>query len=364
MSIAFTPERWEQVRANYARWWAGESERPMLHVTAQRAPDRAPSAIPARGFVTQYGLDVDPETIIDAMDYQLSGREFLADGYPGWWLNFGAGVLAAYCGCELRCDENTTWFFPKRDFSARDLHMAFNPENRWFRQTCAVARAGAARWRGDVMIGMTDIGGAADVVSSFLTGERMLMELYDEPEEIKRLMWETQVLWWHAFREIDKEIRSCNPGYSCWTPIFSEKPYYMLQSDFSYMIGPEMFDTFIKPELTASCRQLPHAFYHLDGVGELPHLDSLLAIPELQGVQWIQGAGKGGPMEWLDVYRRILDAGKRLQITHGTLPEYLAVIEVLAKEKRNVGRIFISCGANDAAERLALDTFLKRHGAA
>ena len=364
MSIAFTPERWEQVRANYAKWWAGESERPMLYATARREPDRAPSKLPSRGFVPQYGLDVDAEAIIDAKDYGLACTEFLADAYPAFWLNFGAGVLAAYCGCELFSDDTTTWFLPRRETSARDLHMAFDPDNRWFRRTRDVARAAAARWRGQVQVGMADLGGASDVVSSFLTGERMLLELYDDPDEIKRLMWEAHAFWWHAFQEIDKEIRSSNPGYSCWTSIFSEKPYYMLQSDFCYMIGPEMFDTFIKPELIASCRRLPNAFYHLDGVGELPHLDSLLSIPELKGIQWIQGAGKPGPMHWLDVYRRILDAGKHLQITGGTLPEELAAIEMLAKENRAVGRIYLSCGVNDAIERRTLDTFLKRYGAA
>jgi len=152
----------------------------------------------------------------------------------------------------------------------------------------------------------------------------------------------------------------CNRGYSYWTPIFSEKPYGMLQSDFCYMIGPEMFDTFIKPELVASFRQLPHAFYHLDGVGQLPHLDSLLAIPELKGIQWVQGEGKGSPLEWLDVYRRILDAGKLLQITYGTLQQKLAAVETLAREKRPVGRIYIAEEVKGDNDRRDLDAFLRR----
>jgi 5-methyltetrahydrofolate--homocysteine methyltransferase len=360
MSIAFTPERWEQVRAKYGRWWDGASDRPMLHVTARREPDRSPSRLAAKDFLSQHGLDVDPEDIADAHDFHLSCTEFLADAFPNAWLNFGAGVLAAYCGCQLQCDAHTTWFFPRREVAARDLHMAFDPENRWFRRTRDLARAFANRWRGGVMVGMTDLGGASDVASSFLTGERMLLDLYDAPGEIQRLMWETHALWWHAFREIDRECRASNPGYSCWTPIFSEKPYYMLQSDFCYMIGPEMFDTFVRPELVASCRQLPNSFYHLDGVGELPHLDSLLAIAELKGIQWVQGDGKGGPMQWLDVYRRILDAGKLLQITGGSLQEKLAAVDVLAGEKRNAGRIFITGCADDAGARRALEAFLQR----
>jgi 5-methyltetrahydrofolate--homocysteine methyltransferase len=66
----------------------------------------------------------------------------------------------------------------------------------------------------------------------------------------------------------------------------------MLSSDFSYLIGPAMFDEFVKPGLADSCRRLPHSFYHLDGPGQLAHLDSLLAIAELDGIQWVPGAGQ------------------------------------------------------------------------
>jgi 5-methyltetrahydrofolate--homocysteine methyltransferase len=364
MSIAFTPERWEKLRTFSRAWWAGEARRPMLYVVAPRAPDRPAARLTHRHFLPQHGLDVDPADVVDAMDHHLAGQEYLVDGHPYIWLNYGAGVLAAFTGCHLQYDDNTVWFFPRREVPARDLHLGFETGNRWFRQLCDVAEAASARWRGNVMLGMTDIGGASDVVSSHLTPERMLTDLYDAPEEIERLMWEAHAFWWHLWREVDRRLRPCNPGYSSWTPIYSEEPYYMLQSDFCYMIGPDMFDRFVRPELVASCRQLPNAFYHLDGVGELPHLDSLLAIPELKGIQWVQGAGRGGPMEWLDVYRRILDGGKRLQITGGSLSESLAVIDKLAAEKRPVGRIYLSAwlGRDDRAARAELDAFLKRYG--
>ena len=364
MSIAFAPDRWETLRARYRTWWAGEAERPVLYIVGPRTPDRPPARFPHRGFLAQHGLDVEPADIVDAADYVLAGQEYLVDAFPHLWLNYGAGVLAAFTGCELRHDDNTVWFFPRRDVAARDLHLAFDAGNRWFRQLCDVAEVAAARWRGRVQVGTTDIGGASDVVSSHLTAERLLTDLYDAPEEIERLMWEAHTLWWHLWREIDRRLRPCNPGYTCWTTIFSEEPYYMLQSDFCYMIGPAMFDRFVRPELVASCRQLPNAFYHLDGIGELPHLDSLLAIPELKGIQWVQGAGRGGPMEWLDVYRRILDGGKRLQVTGGSLSESLAAIDILAGEGRNIGRIYLSSGlgAKDRAGRTDLEAFLKRYG--
>ena len=69
----------------------------------------------------------------------------------------------------------------------------------------------------------------------------------------------------------------------------------MLQRDFAYMIGPDTFDEFIVPELTASSGRLQRPFYHLDGKGELVHLDRILAIPGPAGVQWIPGDGAAVP---------------------------------------------------------------------
>ena len=52
----------------------------------------------------------------------------------------------------------------------------------------------------------------------------------------------------------------------------------------------------------------------LDGAGQLPHLDSLLSIEELKGIQWVPGDGAKPCTEWPEVYRKIRDTGKRIQI--------------------------------------------------
>jgi 5-methyltetrahydrofolate--homocysteine methyltransferase len=97
-------------------------------------------------------------------------------------------------------------------------------------------------------------------------------------------------------------------------------------------LGPDMFDEFVKPELVATCRRMKNAFYHLDGVGQLPHLDSLLAIPELKGIQWIPGDGQPDIGHWPEIYRKIRRAGKLIQIFGGQSPLNLDVLEVLADQ--------------------------------
>ncbi len=73
----------------------------------------------------------------------------------------------------------------------------------------------------------------------------------------------------------------------------------MLQSDFSYMISPRMFERFALPGLTVWAGALDYPFYHLDGPGQIKHLDMLLSIPRLRGIQWVPGDGQPTPDQWL-----------------------------------------------------------------
>src|SRR5262249_43176348 len=53
---------------------------------------------------------------------------------------------------------------------------------------------------------------------------------------------------------------------------------------------------------------------HLDGKGQIPHLDFLLSIDRLRGIQWIPGDGQPAPQEWLPLLKRIRDGGKLCQV--------------------------------------------------
>ncbi len=307
MSIEFSPERWEQVKANARAWWAGELDRPLIQVILSgRDPGRPKPVVAGES----------PAAQIDHWDYGLSCQRFLGDAFPAVGVNFGPGVFAAFMGAIAKPDRKagTVWFQPERERPIEEIRLRYNPEAALFRRIRDIYRAGLERWQGQVLMGMTDAGGNLDIVSTFRPGERLLLDLYDQPDEVKRLTWEAHAAWWRYYEAYNAVLQPVNPGYSDWAGMYSETPSYMLQCDFCYMIGPEMFDEFVKPELQASCRRLGNAFYHLDGIGQLPHLDSLLSIPELKGVQWIPGAGQPDMAHWPQVYRKIRAAGKLIQI--------------------------------------------------
>lgn len=181
-------------------------------------------------------------------------------------------------------------------------------------------------------MGMCDLTPNLDTLSIFRPSEKLLTDLCDHPAVVDRLVVRLADIFWRHFDAIHDAMRPYNPGYTCWIPLYSRQPYYAMQCDLCYMISPEMFDRFVRPDLVEATRRIPRVIYHLDGPGQLAHLDSLLAIEGLAGVQWVPGAGKGPERAWLDVYRRIHAAGK-LIVIHGGFDDLDAIAQALGTAK-------------------------------
>jgi hypothetical protein len=335
MSIEYTPSQWERLRRDTDLWWQGTLERPLVvAVLTGRDPRRPQPEAPLLNQETCTDFRWSPEELVDRIDYELSKLKFLGDAFPYFNLDcYGPGVMAAMVGARLDNSSGRVWFFPKEEREITDIHIAYDPDNEWLVRVRDFCRAAMDRWQGQVLVGMPDLGGALDVLSTFRPSEKLLMDLYDHPEEVERLTWEIHEVWHQLYEEINTILQPVNPGYSDWSYIYSSKPSYILQCDFSYMISPRMFKRFALPELAASCRWLDRSIYHLDGVGEIPHLDMLLSIPELDAVQWIPGDGKPDCSNWPELYQRIEAAGKRMQVLGDNFGILDAVVDQIGTKK-------------------------------
>ena len=114
-----------------------------------------------------------------------------------------------------------------------------------------------------------------------------------------------------------------NPGYSDWGGLYSKDPSYILQDDFAYMISPQMFSEFGLPEIHKACEYLTNTIYHLDGIGNLNHLDYLLK-EDINAFQWVYGAGQPSARHWMEIYEKIHNAGKGLEVI-GDLDDFRAL---------------------------------------
>ncbi len=326
--IHFDQERLENVKLAHEKWWRGELERPLMCVTVTDAHAGRESKAPLLDQATCTLLQWSAEAVIDALDAQLGKYEFLGDAFPVVSLDsFGPGVLAALCGAKLDNSSGGVWFWPDEERDIADIHVQYDPNNVWAQRIKSLYRAGRERWGNLVTMSMPDLGGVMDVVATLRGTENLLYDLYDDPDEVKRVVKETESAWYAAYDDFRAAMGE-DMGYTDWLGALSATPSYVLQCDFCYMIGNPMFREFVLDTLKQDTERLHHTIYHLDGVGELNHLDDLLALDKLDAIQWVFGAGKPGPMHWLDVYRRIAAAGKRMVI-EGSPQEFLDALDVL-----------------------------------
>jgi hypothetical protein len=75
-----------------------------------------------------------------------------------------------------------------------------------------------------------------------------------------------------------------------------------------------MFERYVLPDITTLCEHIDMPVYHLDGKGQLRHLEMLLSIDKLKGIQWVPGDGQPTADQWPEVLKKIRDHGKLCQV--------------------------------------------------
>jgi hypothetical protein len=329
MPIEFSSGSWKKIKQTYGLWWEDKLDRPIIPVVLLK--NDAIKTQPKAPLLTQEtctDFRWSPEELIERIDYELSKKIFIGDAYPYFNMDcFGPGIAAAFLGARLDNSSGRVWFWPPAEKPIQEIHLEYDPENIWLKRIKDIYSAAMEKWQGQVLMGMTDLGGTLDIVATFATTEKLLLELIDHPDEVDRVNWEVHELWHRFYNEINEILQPKNPGYSDWSGIYSDRPSYMLQCDFSYMISKQMFTKLVKPEIKKTCVLLDRSFYHLDGVGQIQHLEPLLSIPELNGIQWIPGDGKPDSSHWPELFQKIAASGKKIQIVNGGFQAIDSVIK-------------------------------------
>lgn len=309
-ALHFSEQDWQRLESDWTAWWAGELERPMV-VIENPIHARLPDEL-SREFL----LDTPVEQVLEHYNRRLQTKQIFGDAWPKWWPFFGAGVVAAFLGADLHCSpqSETIWFEPENGNITGREKFDYDANNIWFQRIKTLTEAAVELWGEKVCVGLTDLGGNLDILASLQTSQALLLDLYDKPEMVKRKSAEVRGLWLRYYDELYAITHKSGRGATPWAPIWAPGRCYMLQSDFSAMISPQMFETFVLPDLAACCDELDFTFYHMDGRGQINHLEHLLSLENLHGVQWIPGEGQPSPAAWLPLLQRIIEAGKLCQL--------------------------------------------------
>ena len=315
--LLYKPD-WKEAQERFKAWWEGELNEPLLQITS-----------PRESVKEQYSWDYwyivknphEPEKIVGEFERWCSRMFFGGEAYPNLWINLGAGVLGAFLGAEPKFTGDTVWFGaswnPRLQRSLEELQeVELDLNNKWWRIARELTRRIGELGLGKFIVGMTDIGGILDVIASLRGTVNLLRDMFHRPSMLERVIWRVLDLWHQCYDELYR----LNPqeGTSAWMGLWCHGRWYPIQCDLAYMFSPKMFEKFVLPHIREQCVRLDYAIYHLDGVGQLPHLDMLLGIPELSGIQWVPGAAeeasghhRGSP-KWIPLYKKILRRGKKL----------------------------------------------------
>jgi hypothetical protein len=352
-------EDWPQARERYEAWWQGEIvDRAVIQVIAPRKPVKPGEGLSyfeEAGQLSQRELFewfTDPEQVIPRLERRIEATYWGGEAFP---LAFPVSVrlvaiLAAYLGCPYWVfpGGNTGWADPVIEDWAEQPELAFDPDNQWWRLSKGLLEAAARRAEGRYYVGVPDLNGPGEIVARLRGTEELAMDLIDRPHAAKAAVRKVNRSWLRYWEACHGIIHQCIGGYVHWMGIWSESPSTDLQCDFSIMISPEMFEEFFLSAIEQQTEWVGRTIYHLDGPGAVRHLDALLALPQLNGIQWIPGAGAPPVSEWIPLMRRIQAAGKLLVL----YCENWEVEKLLAELRPEGVLLSTLCGSMEEAEAL------------
>jgi len=335
---------WEDAKKRFEAWWVGEVlDRPAIQVAAPRdGVERKP--IPPPLSLDQRWTDVD--YVIAVNEERLRTTYFGGEAFPCFWPNLGPDVFAAYLGCQLIFHETTSWAKPLILNWSSPPPLRFDKSNKWWRLTIQLTEAAVQASQGRWSVGLTDLHGGMDALAALRGQQNLAFDVIDNPDKIEREMGFLTPLWFEIYEGLHQIARRAVAGSSAWLPAWSPGRWYPVSCDFAALVSPAAFERFILPDIEAEVNWLDHSIFHLDGPGSLPHLETLLHLPRLNGIQWVPGAGSPSMVHWIPLLKNIQAHGKILHLSVGA-----DEVEPLLSELSPGGLMLSTSCATESAAR-------------
>jgi hypothetical protein len=302
-------EHLELVKTQFKVWWRRENTKPLLYVPA-RWPKAADLPAPPEN---PRAVWLDAETILE--------RERAAARHV-YWGGIAFPVYTPYpptaglFGGRTIYTTETIWHEPvwaEAEKPYKDLAFdASHPD--WLAFLGAYGDL-LEKARGEFHVSMPNFYSPLDLLESLRGGVGLGMDLIDIPDEVCA----AQEVILTAWRKIYDQCYGLRNGLidgtcASFLPAWSPGRAYTIQCDFCCMISAEHFEKFVVPEVVAQAEWVDHSLFHLDGPGAARHADSLIRIPELEGIQWQKGVNGGNTLDWLPLLKKIQAGGKAIMV--------------------------------------------------
>lgn len=308
MSLIYKKD-WGETKKRFKDWWEMKSDEPLIQIFAPRNG----SSVVRWDHTTFLSHLDNPEIGIRSFEHWCENTFFGGEAYPNLWVNMGPCAGAAYMGAKPQIKSGTVWYGAK---SWDELQNAtFAPDSEWWLHTKRITTKACETSTGKFIVGFTDIGAVTDIAVSLRGYKNLLLDFYRNQDSVRRLSAKILDVWFNIYEELYTIMKKYGQdGISTWMDLWCHKRWYPIHADFAYILSPSKFEELVLPYLKEYCLHLDYTIYHLDGIGQIPHLDQLLNIDELTGIQWVPGAGQPSleDPKWLPIYRKVQKSGKNL----------------------------------------------------
>jgi hypothetical protein len=326
--FSFKPE-YERSKQRMDAFWERELlDRPVVQFPLFKPMDEQ-IELPVSGhhYMEHEWLDTDFQAEWNLVN--LSNQLFLGDTMPVAWPTLGSDMFAAFYGCPLYYGEfGISWSEPIILNIAEQEKFPFDWTNpnlaRLIRLTDTILDIG----KGKFITGMPDWHTGGDCIAALRGSIGLAADLINNPAEVIKLLCRIEKDYEHLYRMFFEKLRNAGQPISTWVPLVSDRKYSMVSNDFSTMISASMYRDIFLDGVIHECQFLDRSLYHLDGPGALRHLDAILDIAELDGVQFVPSPWDDSFMHWAGIYKRIQKAGKCIQV-NCKLSEIEDVIRIL-----------------------------------
>ncbi len=328
LSLALKPDAADAQRRLEAYWQGELIDRPCVAVRAPRT-----GAVPPRRSLVCRG-DFDFARTIAEFETWAAAMSFGGESMPALMPNYGPDQWAGFLGARLTLvpEMDTSWAEPLADDWDDLPPLAIDPQNPWWRAITGLTDAAAAVCEGRFLLSTIDTHSNLDCLAALRGPERLATDLVDRPEAVLEALGQLDALYGPVYETLYELGRMGESGTTSWLEMWGPRRTQAVQCDFACMISREHFRRFALPYLEREIARLDHAVYHMDGPGQIRHLDDLLALRRLHTIQWVPGAGQPTAPAWVEMLRTIQKAGKSVQVL-ASVDEVRRLHRRLAPEK-------------------------------
>jgi len=344
-------EDWKEAKERFGAWWEKELNRPLMQIFAPKSGSEA-AEWDIWSFLKYWGK---PDVGIRGFEDWCQNVFFGGEAYPNLWVNLGPCVCAAHMGADAQFRSGTVWYETSIPWEEVQ-NLDYSPHNKWWLYTKDITIKACKAGRDRFIVGLPDLGAVTDIAASLRGHKDLIVDFYRNQDKVRRLSEKISEVWFRVYDELHTIVMSYGQeGTSSWMGLWCPKRWYPIHADFAYMLSPSKFKQLVLPFLEDYCLRLDYTIYHLDGIGQIPHLDLLLSIDELTGIQWVPGAGQRGLEDprWLPLYKKVQKSGKNL-VLHGVA---LGGVSFLLKNLKPQGlALSTDCSTETEARRLLKET--------